>query len=133
MDLRQLRYFLAVVEHGSFTRAAAASGRTQQALSKGIQALEQQLGERLFERGTREARLTPAGRLLLDHARTADDAVRRFEGRLQELQTLEKELVALRDCCDGHSGVCRTIEALHRRADTQDLAAAVGSAVKRHV
>jgi len=87
VDLRQLRYFLAVVEHGSFTRAAAASGRTQQALSKGIQALEQQLGERLFERGTREARLTPAGRLLLDHARTADDAVRRFEGRLQELQT----------------------------------------------
>lgn len=87
MDLRQLRYFLAVVEHGSFTRAAAASGRTQQALSKGIQALEQQLGERLFERGTREARLTPAGRLLLDHARTADDAVRRFEGRLEELQT----------------------------------------------
>lgn len=87
MDLRQLRYFLAVVEHGSFTRAAAASGRTQQALSKGIQALEQQLGERLFERGTRETRLTPAGRLLLDHARTADDAVRRFEGRLEELQT----------------------------------------------
>ena len=34
MDLRQLRYFLAVVEHGSFTRAAAATGRTQQALSK---------------------------------------------------------------------------------------------------
>lgn len=87
VDLRQLRYFLAVVEHGSFTRAAAASGRTQQALSKGIQALEQQLGERLFERGTREARLTQAGRLLLDHARTADDAIRRFEGRLKELQT----------------------------------------------
>lgn len=87
MDLRQLRYFLSVVEHGSFTRAAAASGRTQQALSKGIQALEQQLGERLFERGTREARLTAAGRLLLEHARTADDAVRRFEGRLEELQT----------------------------------------------
>lgn len=87
MDLRQLRYFLAVVEHGSFTRAAAATGRTQQALSKGINALEQQLGERLFERGTRQAVLTDAGRLLLDHARTADDAVRRFEDRLAEMQT----------------------------------------------
>ena len=87
MDLRQLRYFLAVVEHGSFTRAAAATGRTQQALSKGIGALEQQLGERLFERGTRQAVLTDAGRLLMDHARTADDAVRRFEGRLAEMQT----------------------------------------------
>ena len=87
MDLRQLRYFLAVAEHGSFTRAAAATGRTQQALSKGIQALEQQLGARLFERGTREVRPTEVGRLLMDHARTADHAVRRFEGRLHELQT----------------------------------------------
>ena len=64
---------------------------------------------------------------------TVDTHLRHVRERLQELQTLEKELVALRDCCDGHSGVCRTIEALHRRADTQDLAAAVGSAVKRHV
>lgn len=87
MDLRQLRYFLAVVENGSFTRAAAATGRTQQALSKGINALEQQLGERLFERGTRQIVLTDAGRLLMDHARTADDAVRRFEDRLAEMQT----------------------------------------------
>ena len=87
MDLRQLRYFLSVAEHGSFTRAAAATGRTQQALSKGIQALEQQLGARLFERGSREARLTDVGRLLMEHAQPAHAAVRRFEDRLQELQT----------------------------------------------
>lgn len=87
MDIRQLRYFLAVVEHGSFTRAAAMTGRTQQALSKGIAALEQQLGARLFERGSRGARPTAVGRLLLDHARTADDTLRTFEQRLQELQT----------------------------------------------
>ena len=64
---------------------------------------------------------------------TVDTHLHHVRERLQELQTLEKELVALRDCCDGHSGVCRTIEALHRRADMQDLVAAVGSAVKRHV
>jgi len=87
MDLRQLRYFLAVAELGSFTRAATVTGRTQQALSKGIHALEHQLGARLFERGAREARLTEVGRLLMEHARTADDAVRSFEGRLIELQT----------------------------------------------
>lgn len=87
MDLRQLRYFLAVAEHGSFTRAAAMTGRTQQALSKGIQALEQQLGARVFERGARESRPTAVGRLLLDHARAADKAVRSFEDRLLELQT----------------------------------------------
>lgn len=87
MDLRQLRYFLAVVAHGSFTRAAAMTGRTQQALSKGIQALEHSLGARVFERGVRGVRLTTAGRLLLDHAHAADDAIRSFEARLQELQT----------------------------------------------
>ncbi|MEO5831111.1 MAG: LysR family transcriptional regulator [Rhodanobacter sp.] len=87
MDLRQLRYFLALVEHGSFTRAAAMTGRTQQALSKGIQALEHSLGARVVERSAHGVRLTVAGRLLLDHARIADDAVRSFEERLQELQT----------------------------------------------
>ncbi len=87
MDIRQLRYFLSVVEHGSFTRAAAMTGRTQQALSKGIAALEQQLGARLFERGSRGARPTVVGRLLLDHAQTADDTLRSFEKRLHELQT----------------------------------------------
>ncbi|WEN14148.1 LysR family transcriptional regulator [Rhodanobacter sp. AS-Z3] len=87
MDLRQLRYFLALVEYGSFTRAAAMTGRTQQALSKGIQALEHSLGTRVVERGTHGVRLTSAGRLLLDHARIADEAVRSFEERLQELQT----------------------------------------------
>lgn len=87
MDLRQLRYFLAVAELGSFTRAAGVTGRTQQALSKGIHALEHHLGARLFERGAREARLTQIGRLLVEHARTADDAVRSFEARLLELQT----------------------------------------------
>ena len=90
MDLRQLRYFLAVVEHGSFPRAAAMTGRTQQALSKGILSLEQRLGARLFERGAREARPTPVGRLLLEHARAADEAVRSFEERLHELQTGEE-------------------------------------------
>lgn len=87
MDLRQLRYFLAVAEHGSFTRAAAMTGRTQQALSKGIAALEQQLGARLFERGPRGARPTAVGRVLLDHAQTADDTLRSFEQRMHELQT----------------------------------------------
>lgn len=87
MDLQQLRYFLAVVEHGNFTRAAAAIGRSQQALSKGIGTLEKQLGEHLFLRGTRQARLTRAGRLLLEHARTVDVAVARFEDRLADMQT----------------------------------------------
>lgn len=87
MDFRQLRYFLAVVEHGNFTRAAAAAGCTQQALSKGISTLEQQLGEHVFQRGTRHVELTRAGHLLLDYAHTIDEAVAGFESRLADLQT----------------------------------------------
>ena len=67
-------------------------------------------------------------------ARTTVDAhLQHVRERLHELQALEKELVALRDCCDGHSGVCRTIEALHRRADAQDVGAMAVSSIKRHV
>ena len=64
---------------------------------------------------------------------TVDEHLHHVRERLQELQTLEKELVALRDCCDGNSGVCHTIEALHRRADAQDPEALASSPVKRHV
>ena len=64
---------------------------------------------------------------------TVDTHLRHVRERLQELQTLEKELVALRDCCDGHSGVCRTIEALHLRADAAVPSGLPASPVKRHV
>ena len=64
---------------------------------------------------------------------TVDAHLHHVRERLHELQTLEKELVALRDCCDGNSGVCHTIEALHRRADAQDTALTTASPVKRHV
>ena len=64
---------------------------------------------------------------------TVDAHLHHVRERLQELQTLERELVTLRDCCDGHSGVCRTMEALHQRADEQDLGALAASPAKRHV
>lgn len=54
--------------------------------------------------------------------------------RMAELRRLEKDLVALRDRCDGHAAHCRTIEELHRRADEQVVPAAARSArTKRHV
>jgi LysR family transcriptional regulator, nitrogen assimilation regulatory protein len=84
MQLQQLRYFLAVVEHGGFSRAADALGRTQQALSKGIQTLEESLGVKLLDRGTRIARPTIFGQLLLEPARTIDREVRVVTERLGE-------------------------------------------------
>ncbi|KAB2347968.1 LysR family transcriptional regulator [Actinomadura rudentiformis] len=76
MDIRLLRTFLTVVEHRAFGRAALASAMTQPALSKQIQALEAQVGGRLFHRGRHGATLTDLGTILLPEAR---DLVRRAD------------------------------------------------------
>lgn len=64
MELDQLRYFLKIVEHGSFTRAAEALGVSQPALSRSIQKLEEDLGQPVLERQLRSVTPTEAGRLL---------------------------------------------------------------------
>ena len=69
MDLRQVRYFVAVAEAGGFSAASAALGVAQSALSRHVQCLEQDLGTRLFERGRRGVALTEAGTLLLARGR----------------------------------------------------------------
>ncbi|MEV6926407.1 LysR family transcriptional regulator [Dactylosporangium sp. NPDC051485] len=69
VELRQLRYFVAVAEHLSFTRAAAHLHIAQQSLSQQIGTLERRLGIRLLDRDTRGTRLTPAGKAFLPEAR----------------------------------------------------------------
>ncbi|MBX3509863.1 MAG: LysR family transcriptional regulator [Hyphomonadaceae bacterium] len=69
MDRYLLRYFLAVAELGSFSKAAQRVSVTQPTLSVGIAKLEEQVGARLFERTTRRVSLTPAGSRFLAHAR----------------------------------------------------------------
>jgi DNA-binding transcriptional LysR family regulator len=83
MEIRHLRYFLAVADLRNFTKAAEASFVAQSALSQQISRLEQELGAPLFVRGKRGAELTPAGELLLPHARrlVADEAWARAEMR----------------------------------------------------
>jgi DNA-binding transcriptional LysR family regulator len=71
VTLRQLEYFVAVVEDGSFTAAAERLHVTQPGLSHQIQALERALGGPLLERLPRKVRLTPAGRTALPHARAS--------------------------------------------------------------
>ena len=79
--LRQLRVFLAVAAHGSFSRAADAVGLTQPAVSRGVAELEEALGVRLLDRTTREVVLTDAGSALVP-------ALERLLGQLDD--TLEE-------------------------------------------
>src|SRR6202795_3360859 len=72
MELRHLRYFVAVAEEGSLTNAAARRLHTAQpSLSRQIRDLELEVGVKLLERGARGIELTAAGRTFLDHARLA--------------------------------------------------------------
>jgi len=87
ISLRQLEYFVTVVDEGSFTRAAELLCVSQPGLSHQIQALERALGGPLLERLPRKVRLTPAGRTALPHARAslahaqrASSAARRASG-----------------------------------------------------
>ena len=68
MDLKHIRYFVAVAEAGSFTAAARLAFVSQPTLSAAIQALERDVGETLFERGTKGVALTPAGERRLPEA-----------------------------------------------------------------
>lgn len=80
MDLLHLEHFLAVVEEGTFTRAAERMNRTQPAISQSIRRLEEVVGSPLFARDVHEISLTEAGHLLADYARRLltmrDDALR---------------------------------------------------------
>lgn len=69
MDLRQLGYVVAIVDHGGFTAAAHASHVSQPALSQSVRALERELGVDLFLRTGRSVRLTAAGEAFIGPAR----------------------------------------------------------------
>jgi LysR family hydrogen peroxide-inducible transcriptional activator len=85
MEMRQLRYFAAVARTGSFSRAARECHVAQPSLSQQIIKLEEEVGERLFERTQRKALLTPAGSLLLPHAVSILEAARVGQQEIREM------------------------------------------------
>src|ERR1700722_18019857 len=91
MELRQLRYLVALAEEQSFTRAAEREHIAQPALSQQIQKLEQEGGLSLVERTTRRVSITDAGEMLVARARRI----------LAELDSAHEELQSVRGILSG--------------------------------
>jgi DNA-binding transcriptional LysR family regulator len=89
IELYQLRYFLAVVETGSFTKASRRVRVTQPTLSAGIQKLESALSVSLFERSGRRVFLTSAGTRFVARARTILSEVQEAQQELSDVQAKE--------------------------------------------
>ncbi|MFI6642604.1 transcriptional regulator CynR [Streptomyces sp. NPDC050504] len=92
LELRHLRYLLAVAEHGNFTRAAEELHVSQPTLSQQIKQLERTLGVQLLDRTGRAVRLTDAGAVYTDHARRA----------LRDLAAAERAVHDVQDLSRGH-------------------------------
>jgi DNA-binding transcriptional LysR family regulator len=84
MDLRDLTYFETIAELGHLGRAAEQLGRSQPALTKSIQRLEESLGTRLFQRDGRRIRLTPVGELLLARGRQLRQSIADTEREVRD-------------------------------------------------
>ena len=87
MDLKQLAYFVAVIERGSFSRAAIALNLAQPSVSRQVALLEAEFGQRLLERTGRGVTPTEAGTSLLNHARVMLDAAAQARFQITEMST----------------------------------------------
>jgi DNA-binding transcriptional LysR family regulator len=102
VEVRELRYFVAVAEELHFGRAAERLGIAQPPLSRAIQQVERRLGVALFERSSRAVRLTPAGETLLHEGRAALAAMARAARRAQRAGKPEPRLIlAMKAVGDG--------------------------------
>src|SRR5258708_15906190 len=95
MDLRQLRYMVALAEERHFTRAAAREHIAQPALSQQIRRLEDEIGVALVQRTTRRVSLTDAGELLVARARRILAEVDSAEMEMQGLRGMESGRVTV--------------------------------------
>src|SRR5438128_8105887 len=90
MDIAQLEVFLAVAREGGFSRAADKLYRTQSAVSQAIRKLESEIGESLFDRSSRDGRLTDAGHVLQEYAERLLNLRENAREALAELRELQK-------------------------------------------
>ena len=94
-ELRRLRYAVAVADELNFTRAAERLGVSQQVLSEQIRRLEDELGLQVFDRTTRQVRVTSHGRQILDEARAVIEAADALRDRARRLASAQAGVVRL--------------------------------------
>ncbi len=85
MEISTLQCFVAVADASSYTKAAAALNTSQPTLSRNVQMLERELGQRLLERNGRGVQLTDSGVAFLVHARAILESVVRAKAEMDEL------------------------------------------------
>ncbi len=90
MELSELQVFLTVAAERSFSRAATKLHRTQPAVSQAIRRLEEELGERLFDRSSKQGALTEAGRVLREYAQRLMRLSEEAEVAVRELRDLRR-------------------------------------------
>lgn len=89
MDINQLEVLATVAREKSFSRAAEVLHRTQPAVSQAIRRLEQDVGEKLFDRSSKDGTLTFAGEVLLDHARQMLNLRQSAVNAIREMRDLQ--------------------------------------------
>jgi DNA-binding transcriptional LysR family regulator len=114
MELRQLEYFVAVVEEANFTRAAQRMLVAQPAVSAQIARLERELGQTLLDRSRREVRPTAAGAAVLPFARAALRAVREARTAVDELTQLVRGVVTIGTVTSHNVDMPRLLADYHR-------------------
>ena len=95
MDINQLEVLVTVAREKSFSRAAEVLDRTQPAVSQAIRRLEQEVGEKLFDRSSKDGTLTFAGEVLLDYARQMLNLRHSAQNALREMRDLHHGKVSI--------------------------------------
>jgi DNA-binding transcriptional LysR family regulator len=95
MDINQLEVLVTVARERSFSRAAEVLGRTQPAISQAVRRLEQDIGEKLFDRSSKDGTLTPAGEVLLDHAQQMLNLRNSAARSMRDLRELQEGKVSI--------------------------------------
>jgi DNA-binding transcriptional LysR family regulator len=123
MELRHLRYFMAIAEERHFGRAAHRLHMTQPPLSRQIQELEAELGFTLFTRSRRQVELTPAGSVFLDHIRRVFDTLELAVHQAKRASVGEIGRIVVGYISSiAYSGLTELIRAFHQRFPLVELA-----------